>query len=126
VYWAAANVVAVDAADGSELWHAPPSGDGLFTVSDGLLIYNGGGSAQGGDIIALDTATGRVRWQVPTTSYATASAGADGITYVAMDGNHQVTAFRPDGGQLWTNPGLVGLVPVMLTVGDGVLLGCGT
>jgi serine/threonine protein kinase/outer membrane protein assembly factor BamB len=128
VYWTAENVIAVDAASGSVRWqHVPTSVVGLFTVSGGSLIYAAAGN--GGpalcDLIALDTATGRVRWQVPCSSYPTASAGADGVMYVAMNQSHMF-ALGPDGRQLWAKPDQVGLVPVSLAVSDGVLFGCGT
>jgi outer membrane protein assembly factor BamB len=108
------HVAAVDPATGQEIWRSPaitgirpgraiasaaPFGDGsaaAFAVDGSATGADGTG--EGGRIVVLDSATGAVRWEVPTTISA-AVAHIEGLT-VAVDGT-DMRAYDSAGGEVW-------------------------
>jgi hypothetical protein len=86
VYFASASaeseqgLFALDAATGNEIWRFEPVKPGLFTpaVVDDTLYIGG----EGGDVYAIDTASGEQRWKAVVSSAWSAPAVADDAVFV--------------------------------------------
>jgi outer membrane protein assembly factor BamB len=108
------HIVAVDPASGQEIWRSPaitgirpgrsiasaaPFADGsaaAFAVD--ASAAGADGAREGGRVMVLDSATGAVRWEVPTATSASV-VHIDGLT-VAVDGT-DMRAYDSAGGEVW-------------------------
>ena len=106
VYVASASpptgLVALSAADGSELWRhdtqlpvysAPAVGNGLVIFGTGAVF----GDVRSGSLIALSTRDGRALWSVDLPSAVRSGPAIAGDLVVAGDAGGDVIAFRPSG-----------------------------
>jgi outer membrane protein assembly factor BamB len=85
------GLYALDARDGSELWHVPLEGDDSApAVGGGAVIVGSTGLLAG-----FDPATGEERWRLstPGTSWAT-PAFRDGVVYAGATNDTHVAAFE--------------------------------
>jgi outer membrane protein assembly factor BamB len=108
------HVVAVDPASGQEIWRSPAiAGIGLGrSIASAAPFADGSaaafavdasaagadGTRGGGRVVVLDSATGAVRWEVPTTTSASV-AHIEGLT-IAVDGT-DMRAYDSTGGEVW-------------------------
>ena len=118
------TLVAIDPKTGKEVWsYVITEGSTSFPVAtevaafdDGsataFIIQSGGGP---GNVVVLDSATGKPRWDVPLTSPESTVAHAGGVTVVADDAT--MHGYAADGKELWEKP-----VPDQLGVGLGNLI----
>ncbi len=112
---ASGRVVALDAANGIPLWEqrvAQPKGrselermvdiDGRLLL-DGQMLY---AATYQGNVVALDSDSGDIRWQRPVSTYAGPALSYDGV-YVSQ-ANGAVEAFDKNRARpLWTNESLL-------------------
>jgi outer membrane protein assembly factor BamB len=135
VYFSALGLVAFDAADGRQLWRHPlPKpvylmdwGPGvspivyrdmvIFCQDDDLSPY----------ILALDSATGKVRWRTPRPDMLAGYAvpvvcQAAGRTDIVVAGSGKMKGYNPvTGSELWTCNTLLRTVMTTPVVKDGII-----
>jgi outer membrane protein assembly factor BamB len=122
-----AHLYAADSSSGTMDWRITlPEGAGPLAAGAGQVVYVSGNTTPTGpaETTVVSAASGKTQWQAQTARTPTAAATSDGVAYLATP-NAQVVALGPGGTQLWSKPVPRGLLPAMLTVADGVLLGCG-
>lgn len=115
------GVVALDLADGTELWRAIPDVDvdAAPTLADGTVYV--GGSLHSDEVVAIDAATGDVRWRKAVGDYAPTPAVAEGVVYVGGGSNEFVRAMDAETGQTLWERDLDGRVWGAPTVVDDVV-----
>ena len=112
---ASGRVVALDATNGIPLWEqrvAQPKGrselermidiDGRLVLDDQLLYA----ATYQGNVVALDSESGEIRWQRPASSHAGPALGYDGI-YVSQANGAVEAVDKARARPLWTNEDLL-------------------
>jgi outer membrane protein assembly factor BamB len=97
------GVLAVDAA-GADVWRTALPGAGLdWPVIDGDLVVVPASSASGAECVALDRASGAIRWRHATGSGPAAAVGVAGDTVVCASADGRVDAVdRATGATRWS------------------------
>lgn len=114
------TVVAVNPADGSTRWQAPVArGNAPLTnlVVDSNIVY---AATQAGAVVALDAATGKMRWCSTAAGPNAILAAARGTLYIGLAQSTTLIAFNgTDGKQLW-NSSAAGNVQSLAVAGGQV------
>jgi outer membrane protein assembly factor BamB len=114
------ELYAIDVSNGSYKWRAPVGNtDCSPTVDNGIVYVEGAGSdsrhpdktADFSDVVAVDAATGKVRWSwrstwghfTPVGSHEQAIAGlaVGGVLYQSIPATNEFAAFDPAGHLKW-------------------------
>lgn len=113
------TVVAINPADGGERWRRK-AGERVIGAAlvVGDTVYAGNDA---GELVAMDRATGDERWRTKAANEIWATPVTDGtsIFLAGMDGI--VTAYRPDGTQLWREKVASAAIAGAPLLKDGVL-----
>ena len=114
---AAGEIVAVNAADGTERWRAKADGSGRAAADAKHVYVSGTGS---GDMHVFTLADGKPAWTLETDTATVLTPGViDGRVIVAArgtaGGRNVVYALNPDGAEAWhsSGPDVLGSVSVM-------------
>jgi outer membrane protein assembly factor BamB len=120
------EVAAIDTATHQARWTAElgPGEVGTPTVGDGLVYMGRGLQAESGphDLVALDLATGDLRWSFATASDAQAHVGGllSGMLYVAGE-DASLTALDPTTGDFRWATMLSGSLGTQVSIAGGIL-----
>lgn len=94
------GLFAIDAGSGEEIWRFEPDAPGLMSAAVvGDTLYLGG---DGGDVYALDVATGEKRWQTALSSIWSTPAVTDDLVIAQTMGGMLVGLDRASGEQRWS------------------------
>jgi outer membrane protein assembly factor BamB len=117
---------AIDVATHAARWTAGlgPGGVGTPTIGGGLVFVGRGllGASPPHDLVALDAATGDVRWHFAALDGLQVHAGglADGVLYAVSDGGSLFALDATTGATRWTvTPG--GTLGTLASIADGVV-----
>jgi outer membrane protein assembly factor BamB len=98
------QLIGLDLATGSQLWPPLQLGSGAMAppaYDNGHVFVTDGG----GNMDAVDAATGLISWSVPLQTAGGTPVADGGRVYLSAAGCRDNTAFREtDGARLWTNP----------------------
>lgn len=103
IYAAAADgeVVALNKADGDEIWEVEVEDDTLIGgvgVSGDLVLV----TTTSGKLVALDANSGEQRWQANLPSEVLAPAAGDGSVIAVHTNNGEIIGFSQDGKKIWS------------------------